>query len=292
MKQLSLTICLLSSLFSLGQVWEHPFDTTAFYISPEDQVGDLSGVISYVRSDYDTTGKELRRSTFVYDDKSRLTEEIIWFASVSSADTTLYAYSDDGRIHETTFVGKDPEKLRVESEVDTKGHVLSEKVFVADTMASTIRYVYSKKGLLTNIVFENRNEIAYQYTKRNKVSEKAMITPDGVFERVNYRYPKKRSISYTKCILLDESVFSCDSVIGIFNKRDQPIQIESYLYMETTPHVIRFEYDQNERLIRVDYGDQAEVRYIRNERGLIIRIEHQDVNGELFMYSTFKYEYR
>jgi hypothetical protein len=141
-------------------------------------------------------------------------------------------------------------------------------------------------------------EIKMEYYEDGKLRKKSTFENEQLTSYLHYNYPETNVISYTECHqfkVYDNLKTTCDSTIGFFNKKGKLEKVDSYFTNDSIVHSVYFEYDRKGRIMKITFEEitgKTSTEYIRNRRGLPIRIENRDKLGRVYNYSIFEYEYR
>lgn len=140
--------------------------------------------------------------------------------------------------------------------------------------------------------------IKKEYYENGKLWKVLTVKDEELTRRLTYYYPEPKVIAYSECHyfkIYDEPKTACDSTIGFKNKKGNLEKIESYFFKDSVPHITYYKYDRKGRILRIIYEESTgnySTEYIRNRRGLLLRIEHKDELGRVYNYSVFEYNYR
>lgn len=141
-------------------------------------------------------------------------------------------------------------------------------------------------------------ELKKEFNKDGNLSKISTYKDGQLTSCIQYYYPDLKTIAYSECHrfkVYDVFKTACDSTIGFFNKKGDIEKVKTYFFNDSTPHIVNYKYDRKARLSILTYEEitgNASTEYIRNRRGLMIRIENKDEQGRVYNYSKFEYTYR
>jgi hypothetical protein len=295
MNYLFCLLALIACSNSFSQIWKEPFDTLNYYDKLEKLSGEKLGIISYSVSMFDSDNNPVQFDYYAFDEKGNLVKECQGVSADQKLDTIYYFYNEAGIFQEAVRSGQKRLNIQRNFLFNENGRLSSIQYINGITKTET-RYVYNKNELLDSIIYSDSEWTCFSYTKNNMLSKKVIYRNKKQYEYFNYTFPSYQAIKYVNCLMKNDTdvYLPCDETTAYYNEFGKISRIEIKDYSDSSKlHIAESEYDEYGNVVKVfieEPSGNVETRYIRNEKGLLMRVEHEK-DGEVYNYSVFEYEY-
>jgi YD repeat-containing protein len=275
---------------SHSQIWKQPLDTLPYMDKFERLSDEKLEIKSYSITDYSPKDSILRYDYYGFNVEGYLIEQFYSMYPNQHVDTNKYHYLKG------VIQGEDVKREHIYND---KKRLIEIRETEGDVIKS-IHYSYNSNKQLIEIRNSALNWTTFQYNSSGKLIRKDIYVNGTLKEYLNYEHPNDKTLIYQNCINNGDgkSYLPCEVTEGYFDKFNRLNKIVSkYVLDSTTILITEFEYDKKGRPLKMiersindpDFG--SETNYIRDKKGLLIRIEHAK-KGEIYLYSKFDYIYR
>lgn len=246
---------------------------------------------------YDVSGKELSKETYIYNDQGQLIEE----NSISEgySTKTTYIYNKNGKLQEETqtnlFDGK-KETHTFKYEYDLTDNLIEKnKINETGAQISQITYEYDNDNRLIKIFDDAlKQTTSYIYNEGQKLSVKSEYNIDGktIFNIIDYELDIYGNIIHEIAYLQNSTEAIEQEKYNNYDKTGQIINSQTYILGELVESV-EYEYN-NMLLIRKIFSDDFGIYLIEefeyNEYGNIIKQIRKSRSNVTLNYIVFEYQ--
>lgn len=271
-----------------GQIWKEPFDTLPYLDNFERLSGNKIGIRSYSVTQFDDHDSILAYNFYGFDRNGYLTDELYAMYPGQHLDTNHYCYLNG------IIQGSDFKREHLYNEQHRLIEIRNSKV---DSVWST-NYYYENNRLI-RISYSKQNWTTFQYDSLGKLYRKDIFRGGHLKEYFNYWHPGTYRLIYQNCVLSREGevYVPCEVTEGYFDRNNKLIKIVLKHEIDSSNvFIIHFKYNKQGLLTSMtdkvlhDPEQESEIRYIRNRKGVLIRMEYFR-KQKRYMYSEFDYLY-
>lgn len=283
-----IVILLLLGFNANCQIWNEPFDTLPYIDHFERLSGDRIGLKSYSVTTYSDKDSILSYDFYGFDKNGYMTQQFYAMFPNQHTDTNNYHYlngivqgSDFKREH---FYNENKRLIEIRS---TKND---------STWSTHYNYIENR---LVEIRYSTQNWTKFQYDSKGKLIRKENFQSGKLEEYFNYEHPDEKTLIYQHCLLNDKGYpyLPCEVVEGYYDNDKRLVKIVSKYDLDSNNiFIVEFHFDKNGKIVKMtdvslNNSDMvAEAIYIRNKKGMLIKIEHYK-KGKMYLYSKFDYSY-
>jgi len=287
MKYISV-ITLLLAFNANCQIWKEPFDTLPYIDRFERLKGDKIGLKSYSVTTFSDKDSILSYDFYGFDRNGYMTQQFYAMFPNQHTDTNKYRY-ENGIVQ-----GSDFKREHIYNE---NKRLIEIRCTENDSTWST-HYKYIENRLV-EIRYSQQNWTTFQYDLNGVLQRKEIFQSEKLKEYFNYKHPDEKTLIYQHCLLNDKGnpYLPCEVVEGYYDNDKRLVKIVSKYDLDSNNvFITEFHLDKNGRIekmtdISLNNSDRgAEAVYIRNKKGILIKVEHYK-KGKLYMYSKFDYVY-
>lgn len=281
-------ISLLLAFKANCQIWKEPFDTLPYVDRFERLSGNKIGIKSYTVTQCSDKDSILMYYFYGFDRKGYLTEQFYAMFPNQHTDTNKYHYLDG------IVQGSDFKREHIYNENKRLIEIRNTK---NDSIWST-HYKYFDNKLI-EIRYSQQNWTSFQYDINGSLQHKEIFQSGKLKEYFNYEHIDQKTLVYQHCLLNDKGnpYLPCEVTEGYYDSDNRLTKIVSKYDVDSSNiSITEFHFDKKGKITKMtdialnNPNLEAEVIYIYNKIGLLIRIEHYK-KGRLYMYSKFEYVY-
>lgn len=270
------------------QIWQEPFDSLPYIDKFERLAGNKIGIKSYSVTQFSSNDSILSYIFYGFDKSGYLTEQFNAKFPNQHADTIRYLYLNG------IIQGSDYKREHIYNNDNRLIEIRSSR---NDSIWS-IHYKYSENRLI-EIRYSNQNWITFQYDSNGTLNHKEIYQNGQLKEYFNYDYPNDKILVYQHCLLNEKGnpYLPCEVTEGYYDNKNRLVKIISKYDLDSNNvFITEFHFDNKGKLTKMtDIAQnnpeiEAQVVYIRNKKGLLIRVENYK-KGKLHSYSKFDYSY-
>lgn len=270
------------------QIWEEPFDTLPYIDHFERLSGDRVGIRSYTVTTFSDKDSILSYDFYGFDKNGFMIQQFYAMSPNQQNDTNKYHY-ENGVVQVSDY-----KREHIYNEQKRLIEIRNSK---DDSIWSTnYKYIENK---LVEIRYSQQNWSTFQYAISGELQRKEIFQSGKLEEYFNYEHPDEKTLIYQHCLLNDKGnpYLPCEVVEGYYDNEKRLVKIVSKYDLDSNNiFIIEFHFDKNGKIVKMtdvslnntDMG--AEAIYIRNKKGMLIKIEHYK-KGKMYLYSKFDYSY-
>ncbi len=270
------------------QIWEEPFDTLPYIDHFERLSGDRVGIRSYTVTTFSDKDSILSYDFYGFDKNGFMIQQFYAMSPNQQNDTNKYHY-ENGVVQVSDY-----KREHIYNEQKRLIEIRNSK---DDSIWSTnYKYIENK---LVEIRYSQQNWSTFQYGISGELQRKEIFQSGKLEEYFNYEHPDEKTLIYQHCLLNDKGnpYLPCEVVEGYYDNEKRLVKIVSKYDLDSNNiFIIEFHFDKNGKIVKMtdfslnntDMG--AEAIYIRNKKGMLIKIEHYK-KGKMYLYSKFDYSY-